>query len=439
VIVFRGSVRLILLVALIHWAGREVGASQLEINPPQNPSPKPVTAIFGGRLIDGRGGIPIEDAVVVVRGAKIIAAGSAAEIAIPAGASSVDAHGMSVLPGLIDSHFHSRLNLVTPVTYELQHGITSFRDPGHPFHFYEPVRNADLMMPRVFLCGAHLDGPPPVWPDQAIVIRDAAHAQQTVHSHVDRGASAIKIYFRLPLEHITAVCKAAAERDVLVTAHLELVDADQAIHAGVRGIEHVTSFGTALASAENVARFKKAVRLDSGARREMRHWLWSTLDLEHSERSKRLIKLLLEKEVYVSPTLAIFERRNGVKGGTKEQERAFENMLLFMRACHEAGVRIVVGSHTNAPFAEKGRAYQRELELLIACGMTPLEAITAGTIRNARFFDAEDRLGTIEKGKLADLLIVEGDPSKQIDDLARVRYVMLNGNWVELVADQKGF
>jgi imidazolonepropionase-like amidohydrolase len=356
----------------------------------------------------------------------------AAEITIPADALRVDARGMSVLPGLIDSHFHSRLNLITPVTYELHRGITSFRDPGHPFHFYDPVLRTALMMPRVFLCGAHLDGPPPVWPDQAIVIRDASHARQTVNEHVDGGASAIKVYFRLPLEHISAVCEEAKERNVLVTAHLELVDADQAIHAGVRGIEHVTSFGTTLASPENVARFKQAVTLDSGARREMRHWLWSTLDLERSVRSKRLIELLIEKEVYVSPTLAIFERRNGAKEGTKEQERAFGNMLQFMSACYEAGVRIVVGSHTSAPFAEKGRAYQRELELLIDCGMTPLEAITAGTLVNARFFGVEDRLGTVEMGKLADLLIVEGDPSKQIDDLVRVQKVMLNGRWVEL-------
>ena len=419
------------LLALLYCVVANAG--QIEINPPRNPVPESLTAIIGGRLIDGRGGAPLEDSVVVVRGTKIIAAGSNAEITIPAGAIRVDARGMSVLPGLIDSHFHSRLDLVTPITYELNRGITSFRDPGHPFHFYEPVMNTDLMMPRVFLCGAHLDGPPPVWPDQAIVIRDAAHAQQAVHSHVDRGASAIKVYFRLPLEHISAVCKAATEREVLVTAHLELVDADQAIHAGVRGIEHVTSFGTALASPENVAKFKQAVTLDSSARREMRHWLWSTLDLESSERLTRLIKLLLEKDVYVSPTLAIFERRNGEKGGTKEQERAFENMLQFVRACYEAGVRIVVGSHTSAPFAEKGRAYQRELELLIACGMTPMEALTAGTLMNAQFFDVEDRLGTIGTGKMADLLIVEGDPSKQIDDLARVQKVMLNGNWIELI------
>ena len=427
--------RFFALLPMLCCFGVEVLTGKIEINPPQAPDSESVTAIIGGRLIDGRGGNPVEDSIVLVRGAEIIAAGLASEIAIPTDALRVDARGMSVLPGLIDSHFHSRLDLVTPVTYELHNGITSFRDPGHPFHFYGPVRNTDLMMPRVFLCGAHLDGPPPVWPDQAIVIRDQAHAQQTVHSHVDQGASAIKIYFRLPFEHIIAVCKTAAEKDVLVTAHLELVDADQAIRAGVRGIEHVTSFGTALASPENVARFKQAVSLDSGARREMRHWLWSTLDLEHSGRSSRLIKLLLEKDVYVSPTLAIFERRNGVKGGTKEQERAFGNMLRFTRACHEAGVKIVVGSHTSAPFAEKGRAYQRELELLIGCGMTPLEAIAAGTVWNARFFDIEDRLGTIENGKLADLLIVEGDPSKQIDDLARVQKVMLNGKWVELVRD----
>lgn len=89
----------------------------------------------------------------------------------------------------------------------------------------------------------------------------------------------------------------------------------------------------------------------------------------------------------------------------------------------------MVGSHTSAPFAGKGKAYQRELELLVAAGLTPLEAITAGTLHNAEFFDIDDRLGIIEPGKTADLILIEGDSAVDIAAMANVRHVMLNGVW----------
>jgi imidazolonepropionase-like amidohydrolase len=105
-------------------------------------------------------------------------------------------------------------------------------------------------------------------------------------------------------------------------------------------------------------------------------------------------------------------------------------MMQFVGMCHDAGAQVVVGSHTSAPFAKPGEAYQREMELLVEAGLTPMNVLQAATIENARFFGAEDRLGSIESGKAADLLIVEGDPSRDIKVMNRVRYVMLNGNWV---------
>jgi imidazolonepropionase-like amidohydrolase len=104
-------------------------------------------------------------------------------------------------------------------------------------------------------------------------------------------------------------------------------------------------------------------------------------------------------------------------------------MLKFVGLCHQAGAKVVVGSHTSAPHAEVGRAYQRELELLVEAGFSPLKAITAGTLHNAQFFGAEDRLGSIEPGKLADLILIEGDPSRDISAMKNVRHVMLNGLW----------
>jgi imidazolonepropionase-like amidohydrolase len=400
-----------------------------EIKSPPEPPPSSVMALVGARLIDGRGGEPVENAVVVVRGPTIVAVGPHSEVTIPSEAKRFDANGLSVLPGLIDSHFHSKNDVIRPVEYQLKHGITSFRDPGHPFRFYDAVRAAETTMPRIFLCGAHLDAHPPAHPDQAIVVTDADHAARTVNAHVDAGASSIKIYMRLPIEHIAATCEAAAKRGVAVTAHLELVDADDAIRAGVRGIEHVTSFGTALARPEATEKFKATVGGDSAARHQLRHWLWSTIDLDASPRVKPLVDLVVRERVFVSPTLAVFEKRTGDKGVSESDVAGFANMLKFVGLCHRAGAKVVVGSHTTAPHAEVGRAYQRELELLVEAGLSPLEAITAGTLYNAQFFGANNRLGSIEPGKLADLILVEGNPSRDIGAMKNVRRVMLNGVW----------
>ena len=425
----------VLLIALIGidlclMATVVPAAGLAEVNPPAEPAERDqVTAIRGGRLIDGRGGPPLEDAVVVVRGTKITQVGSRRSVVVPAGAKRIDAAGMSILPGLFDSHFHSVNDLEIPVEFLLNRGVTSFRDPGHPFRFYQAVMQANEPMPRVFLCGAHLDAYPPIWPQQAAIITDATDARETVNAHVDRGASAIKIYFRLPLEHFTAVCETARDRGVLVTAHLELVDADDAIRAGVRGIEHTSSFGTALADPRDAEQFKAKVSANPNARKESRYQMWADLDFE-SPRVQPLLDVIVEHQVFVSPTLAVYERRAGEDGATEMHAGGFANMVRFVGMCHRAGARVVVGSHTRAPHAERGRAYQRELELLTEAGLTPLETITAATLHNAQFFGAEDRLGSIEVGKLADLILVAGNPAKDIQAMRDVCRVMLNGVWL---------
>lgn len=401
-----------------------------EMNPPAEPEMDKLLALTGGRLIDGHGGQPTEEAVVLVRGSRIVAVGPASSITIPDTAETLDVGGMSILPGLIDTHFHSRDGVKLPIEYELQKGITSFRDPGHPFKYYIIPLLAKETLPRIFLCGGHLDGIAPIHRDQAIRVEDEEHAKRAVNWHVDRGASAIKIYFMLPLEHIAAACEAAHERGVLVTSHLELVDADDAIRAGVRGVEHITSFGSALADPIDAQRFKAEILADPKKRTALRPWLWSRIDLDQSPRLQPLLDLIVETGTFVSPTIGIFEARQGEKNASDEQVQGFESMMQFITHCHKAGAKIVVGSHTRSPFADTGYAFQREMELLVDTGMTPLEVITAATKNGSEFFGIEERLGTLEPGKTADLILIEGDPSKDIGDMRNVSRVMLNGNWV---------
>ena len=116
---------------------------------------------------------------------------------------------------------------------------------------------------------------------------------------------------------------------------------------------------------------------------------------------------------------------------------AFRQMEAFVRLVHAAGAKVVVGSHSDVPHAKRGWAYQRELELLVESGLTPMEAIVAGTMENARFFRIADRLGSVEPGKLADLVLVDGDPLKDISNMRRVKRVMLNGRWIETKPETK--
>src|SRR5690606_27790043 len=121
---------------------------------------------------------------------------------------------------------------------------------------------------------------------------------------------------------------------------------------------------------------------------------------------------LVDKGTYVCPTLATFERRSD--RGDSTQVRGFANMLAFVGLAYKAGVTQVIGSHSWGPYGGEGYAYFREMELFQEAGMPPIDIIKAATILNARFFRVEDRLGSIEAGKLADLILVEGDPLSDI-------------------------
>lgn len=439
-----GALLLIALLIYTHaFAQRRQGqaskaaakTSVREVNQLERPDANHVIAIVGATLIDGRGGPAIPNAVVIIRGEQIAAVGKRASISVPAGAEVFDGQGLTLLPGLIDAHFHIDGDDSLPALY-LTHGITSLRDPGQWIEAYDAARKLSAPLPRLFLCGPHLDTPPPAYPADSFIVRDAEETRLAVNRFVDAGASAIKVYYRLPLALIRVAIETAHARGVPVTSHLEIEDASDVIRAGIDGVEHATSFGTALLPLREAEKYRQSVLADNNARREGRYKVWDSINLD-TPRARALSKLIVDHGIFVSPTLAVFERQTGDKDTTAMHVHAFRQMEAFVRLVHAAGAKVVVGSHSDVPHAKRGWAYQRELELLVESGLTPMEAIVAGTMENARFFRIADRLGSVEPGKLADLVLVDGDPLKDISNMRRVKRVMLNGRWIETKPETK--
>ena len=390
-----------------------------------------VIAIQNVRLIDGTGNDPVSNAVVLVENNTITAIGESGTVTIPRDAAVVEGRGMSLLPGFIDAHFHLDGNNRFPILF-LQHGVTSVRDPGAWIESYQAVQESGKMIPRLFLTGPHLDQPPPAYPKNSYLIRDKEEAAYAVNLFADQGASAIKVYFRLPPSIIEVVCETADQRGIPVVAHLEITGAMAAIEAGVDGIEHITSFGTDLLPTYHAEQYKQSIIADNNARREGRYQVWNAIDL-NSQRVDSLLNFLKQKGTVVSPTLGAFEYQFAEGKTDSVKVAAFRKMVDFTGKVHQAGITVVVGSHSWVPYQkEVGWAFQREMELLAASGMTNMEIIQAATIENARFLRIEDRLGTVEVGKQADLLLLQGDPSKDLAAIYNIERVMLNGHWVDL-------
>ena len=393
------------------------------INADQIPKGQKTVAIIDATLIDGTGTEPLTNAMVVVKNNLIEYIGPTEKEKIPKGAEVFDAKGMVLLPGLIDAHFHGS-DADTPTLF-LSKGVTSVRDPGAWNATYDPARTSGKAIPRLFLTGPHIDQYPPAYPKNSYLIQDPMEGRIAVNRLADNGATAIKVYFRLSTAMIRAICDEAHKRGIPVTAHLEITNAEDAINAGLDGIEHITSFGTALLPLRDAEVYKNLIMADNMARRRFRYEVWNSLDIDTNPRADSLIELIVKQGTFVSPTLAIFERQSDK--GDSVQVNGFANMLRFVGKAKKGGAKVVVGSHTFNPYSKKGEAYYREMELLKDAGLSNMEIIVAATLENARFFRIDQRLGTIEKGKIADLILLQDNPLEDITAIHSVEKVMLNG------------
>jgi imidazolonepropionase-like amidohydrolase len=406
------------------------------------------------RIVDGTGAPAIENGRIVIDRDRIVRVGPAAATAIPAGAETLDLSGRTVIPGLIDSHFHIE-NDPKLALRQLSHGVTAFRDPGQWDDKFVELRRMiaedGLPGPRIFTTGPHIDGENPAYPLDSVVARDAEEARRHAEASVARGASALKIYYRLPFAAAKAVIDLCQARGIPCTAHLELLDARELIAAGLHGIEHVTSFGVSLLPRREAEAYRQAVLKSNDARRDGRYRLFAGADLE-GPLAQALYATLRERRPFLDATLAVFERRppsppaSPGSGETRPPETraadppeltalraaGFAKMKQLTHRVAREGARVVVGGHTEVPFAGRGEAPWREMELLVESGFSPLEAISAATATAAAFLYRSKELGSVRPGFAADLVVLRAQPDRDISAIRAVERVMVAGRWIDV-------
>jgi imidazolonepropionase-like amidohydrolase len=388
-----------------------------------------VTAIVGGRLIDGTGKPAVENAVVVLKDGKIAAAGPAASTPVPEGAQVIDAHGKSVLPGLWEMHAHFEQVEWGPIY--LATGVTTARDVGNEREFIVAARDAIAegkgIGPRVVAAGV-VDGSGP-FSLGVVRVDTPEQAREQVRKYQQAGFQQIKVYSSVKPEVLKAVTAEAHRLGMTVTGHIpQSMNAIQGIEAGMDQINHVMYLATVMVDPET-----------------------GTIS-EDSPQVKKVIALLRQHHTVVDPTLALMELlthptdkpvstfepgilevapelREGLETmGVPPQQSAqaaarFRLLMTTVRLLHAAGIPIVAGTDQAVP----GFSLDREIELYVQAGFTPMEAIQAATLVPARAMGMEKESGTIEPGKRADVIVVDGNPLESIHDIRKIYMVFANG------------
>jgi imidazolonepropionase-like amidohydrolase len=427
-----------------------------------------VLVLQGGRLIDGRGGAPIDDAVVVVKGDRISAVGRRGQIPVPAGANIIQTNGRTILPGLIDMHLHSR---GWKIPLYLAHGVTTVGDIHSDTPWIIAQRAAQksgvMQGPRFFVSGARVLGPlmAPGGPRTfgAGYVKDVAEARAYVRYLAAMGVDMVKVDSTITDEQLEAVIDEARKFRLPVLGHLR--DIDVAMRFGMKEMEHLPPF----LRAQLVREGKPLPQEGSEEGTE----LFNRVD---PTKFTPLIKQMVEQKVIVDIALYNWVPRGIWRAARPDLERlandpglAFvpdaekkawvtdpgaprpgsEIVSSFMRQYSAAGGKLLVSSDgvENSPIVP-GFAQHLIMQGMTTIGVPAMTAIQGSTLWPAEALGIERDYGSVEVGKVADFVIIEGNPLTNITATRNIRTVIQGGkvmnttydpNWVNPIPRPTSF
>jgi imidazolonepropionase-like amidohydrolase len=415
-------------------------------------------------VIDTAGGPPLADMTVVVDNRRILELGRSDEIRPPRQARIVEARGKYLIPGLWDMHVHEVFGdwlpaneRVTPLLF-VANGITGVRDMGGDLEVLKrwraQIEAGRLVGPRMYIAGPMLDGPTPRFPRSAPV-DNAADGRRWVDQLQAQGVDFIKIQSLIPRDGYFAAADEAKKRGITFVGHVpDAIRASEASDAGQKSIEHFTGIFEGCTSIEdqlikgpkslglNVKFYdadKARVLIAQMAKNqtwqvptlvwERGQWLIDDIDL-HDDPLTKYAPAAWKERTWPMFTRDILKDMDTDPLPVRKQ---FVQMELDMTlAMFRAGVPFMAGTDTAAGVhVFPGFSLHQELALFVKAGLTPLQALQTATLNPARFMGRTADLGTVEQGKLADLVLLDANPLDDIANTRRIRAVVLAGRYFD--------
>lgn len=416
----------------------------------QNPPLKPFV-LTHVTVIEATGAPAKPGMTVVIVGDRITEIGKSGSVRVPKDARVTDATGKFLIPGLWDMHAHLS-GMDTSLQLCIANGVTGARDMGGDLdllhQWQKQIELGAIVGPRIVAAGLILDGPTPGFPLR-ITVKDAAQARQAVDSLKKRGVDFIKVHFHLSREAYFAIADEAKKQGLSFAGHVPIsVTAAEASDAGQKSIEHLNESLFLIDCSSREAELRKG----EGGQQQY-------LDTYNEEKCQALFARFRRNGTWQVPTLVTLRSfaymdehdpaRDAImkyapkfkefmesfadtffKSRTREDwtiaKKVYEKDLELVGAMHRAGVGILAGTDVAMP----GFDLHDELVLLVRAGLTPMEALQAATLNPAKFLGKLHDQGTVEKGKLADLVLLDANPLRDINNTKRINAVVVGGRFI---------
>jgi len=429
-------------------------------------------AITNVAVIDMTGAPLKRHMTVLIRGDRIEKIARSKGLQLPRNAQIINARGKFLIPGLWDMHVHfTRAEVTFPLF--IANGVTGVRNMGGNLddllRWRKEIAAGKIIGPQIVTCGPIVDGPHPAAQGPTIVVKDAAEARAAVDSLKQRGADCVKVYDQLPRDAYFAITEEAKKQSLPVVGHVPLsITSIEAADANQRSIEHLGTIleGSSSLGSELFAPERSLLPVKDPSEFPDRLATRGTrmLDTYDPQRAAEIFAHFVKHQTWQVPTLEVkwtqtfidqlfrkgdqrlkyipeadqqwwnpaknFFARYRTPAYISFRERLWHAEMNLVGAMNRAGVPFMTGTDLGAAYVFPGFSLHHELELLVRAGFSPMEALQAATRNPAMFLGELSSQGTIEKGKLADLVLLDANPLSDIRNTRKVDAVVLSGRFL---------